>query len=176
MKGIQSKGDTFYQLNLRQSTKGSVQCVFLFLFEVRNLFRQFTEKVIHNPSLFMKVTTVWVPVYALSESNQNVSFRGLLYLALDFSVPLTSGPHPSLICVLCMVEYYFWGRGVLYQKFERCQELDLSNTGSLYKKVPLRFFQFLRILDMKGTAISTEDLGKVAKSYSFIFSVVCHLV
>ena len=108
MKRIQSKGDTFYQLNLRQSTKGSVQCVFLFLFEVRNLFRQFTEKVIHNPCLFMKVTTVWVPVYVLSESNQNVSFRGLLYLALDFSVPLTSGPHPSLICVLCMVEYYFW--------------------------------------------------------------------
>ena len=51
---------------------------------------------------------------------------------------------------------------MLYQKFERSQELDLSNTGSLYKKVPLRFFQFLRILDMKGTAISTEDLGKVA--------------
>ena len=51
---------------------------------------------------------------------------------------------------------------MLYQKFERCQELDLSNTGSLYKTVPLRFFQFLRILDYKGTAISTEDLGKVA--------------
>ena len=51
---------------------------------------------------------------------------------------------------------------MLYQKFERCQELDLSNTGSLYKTVPLWFFQFLRILDLKGTAISTEDLGKVA--------------
>ena len=56
----------------------------------------------------------------------------------------------------------FGGRGALYRKFERCSELDLANTGSLYKKVPLRFFQSLRRLNLNGTAISTGDFGKVA--------------
>ena len=38
----------------------------------------------------------------------------------------------------------------------------MANTGSLYKKVPLRFFQSLRRLNLNGTAISTGDFGKVA--------------
>ena len=110
----------------------------------------------------MKVTTVRVPVYVLSESNQNVSFRGLYYLAFDFSVPLTSRPHPSLICVLCMVEYYFWRSWSVISKVWKMPGAWLVKPGSLYKTVPPRFFQFLRILDLKGTAVSTEDLGKVA--------------
>ena len=59
--------------------------------------------------------------------------------------------------------------GILFLEVVECYIKSLKDarsltcqTGSLYKKVPLRFFQFLRILDMKGTAISTEDLGKVA--------------
>ena len=49
----------------------------------------------------------------------------------------------------------------VYRKFEKCRELDLENTGNLYKKMPLRFFHSLRRLNLKGTTISTGDFGRV---------------
>lgn len=55
----------------------------------------------------MRVRKYTLPLQFMSIS-QNVSFRGLFHLAVDFSVPWTRGPHQAVISVLCMVEDYFW--------------------------------------------------------------------
>ena len=73
---------------------------------------------------------------------------------------------PEDLIRLSSVCYVWWkiifgGRGVVYRKFEKCRELDLANTGNLYKKMPLRFFHSLRRLNLKGTTISSGDFGRV---------------
>lgn len=58
-------------------------------------------------------------------------------------------------------ELIFGGRGLWYRKIQRCKDLDLSNTATLYHKVPLTIFTRLRNLDLTGTAISTRNFLKI---------------
>ena len=58
-------------------------------------------------------------------------------------------------------ELVFGSRGLWNRKIQRCTGLDLSNTGTLYQKVPLTIFTTLRRLDLTGTTISTRDFLKI---------------
>ena len=38
-----------------------------------------------------------------------------------------------------------------------CEGIDLAHMGNLYQKVPLRFFEQKKIINLKGTSISPKD-------------------
>ena len=42
-----------------------------------------------------------------------------------------------------------------------CEEIDLAETGNLYRKVPLRFFTLKKMINLKGTSISPKDFLKL---------------
>ena len=72
--------------------------------------------------------------------------------------------HRNLLAyLLCFAwwELIFGGRGLWYRKIKKCKDLDLSNTATLYHKVPLTIFTRLRNLDLTGTAISTRHFLKI---------------
>ena len=57
-----------------------------------------------------------------------------------------------------LVEYHFW------QKRQRnCRELDLSNTGKQYVRIPLRLFEGVLYLDLEDTEITSKHIVQIAK-------------
>ena len=66
----------------------------------------------------------------------------------------------SSVC-LAWWELVFGSRGLWNRKIQRCTDLDLSNTGTLYHKVPLTIFTRLRYLDLTGTTISTRNFLRI---------------
>lgn len=59
------------------------------------------------------------------------------------------------------LELVFGSRGLWNHKIQRCIDLDLSNTGTLYHKVLLNIFTRLRYLDLTGTTISTRNFLRI---------------
>lgn len=51
----------------------------------------------------------------------------------------------------------------LKRKLRKCQDLDLSNTGTLYLRIPLKVFKGILHLDLDNTGITSNHLVQIAK-------------
>ena len=57
--------------------------------------------------------------------------------------------------------YVFQGCKSTAKMLLECEGIDLAGTGNLYQKVPLRFFEQKKIINLKGTSISPKDFLKL---------------
>jgi len=67
----------------------------------------------------------------------------------------------SAVCVAWW-RYVFQGRKSTAKMLLECKDLDLADTGNLYQKVPLSFFGRKKMINLKGTSISSKDFLKLA--------------